>query len=257
MINKLTNLTVEEIKAGYTFDSQQDKYICNICSKEFEKGEIFKIEDRYFDAEKMTSIHIQKEHIDSLEFLMSQDKKYTGITENQRELLSMIYSGMTDSEIAKKMGVAPATVRHQRFTFREKAKQAKLYLAIYELAFQGIERSKGLMDAKDEIVDIHSGAKMVDDRYFTTKSEEEKILVSLFSSLEPLRLINFPAKEKKKIIVLRKIIEQFEKDKKYYEKELNSILKGIYDDFATIRRYLIEYGFMERTNDCKYYWVKL
>jgi hypothetical protein len=155
------------------------------------------------------------------------------------------------------MSVAPATVRHQRFTFREKAKQAKLYLAIYELAFQGMETNKSLTDAEDEMIEIHNGAKMVDDRYFTTKSEEEKVLASLFSTLEPLRLINFPAKEKKKIIVLRKITEQFEKDKKYEEKELNTILKGIYDDFATIRRYLIEYGFMERTNDCKYYWVKL
>lgn len=257
MINKLISLTVEEIKAGYTFDSQQNRYICNICSKEFEKGEIFKIDDRYFDAEKMTRIHIEKEHADSLEFLMSQDKKYTGITENQKQLLSMIYSGMIDSEIAKKMGVAPATVRHQRFTFREKAKQAKLYLAIYELASQGNERNKDLAGGKDEMIEIHNGAKMVDDRYFTTKSEEEKVLVSLFSSVEPLRLINFPAKEKKKIIVLRKITEQFETDKKYEEKELNTILKGIYDDFATIRRYLIEYGFMERTNDCKFYWVKL
>jgi hypothetical protein len=257
MINKLVNLTVDEIKKGYTFDNQKDKYICNICEREFEKGEIFEIQGRYFDAEKMTRIHVEKEHADMLQFLMSHDKKYTGITENQNELLSMIYSGMTDSEIAKKMGVAPATVRHQRFTFREKAKQAKLYLAIYEIAFQGMERNKGLTDVKDEMVEIHSGAKMVDDRYFTTKSEEEKVLVSLFSSLQPLRLINFPAKEKKKIIVLRKITEQFEKDKKYDEKELNGILKGIYDDFATIRRYLIEYGFMERTNDCKYYWVKL
>ncbi len=257
MINKLVNLTVDEIKKGYTFDNQKDKYICNICEREFEKGEIFEIQGRYFDAEKMTRIHVEKEHSDMLQFLMSQDKKYTGITENQSELLSMIYSGMTDSEIAKKMGVAPATVRHQRFTFREKAKQAKLYLAIYEIAFQGMERNKGLADAKDEMVEVHSGAKMVDDRYFTTKSEEEKVLVSLFSSLQPLRLINFPAKEKKKIIVLRKITEQFDKDKKYDEKELNGILKGIYDDFATIRRYLIEYVFMERTNDCKYYWVKL
>ena len=36
----------------------------------------------------------------------------------------------------------------------------------------------------------------------------------------------------------------------------NSVLKLIYEDYATIRRYLIEYGFMERTNDCKEYWVK-
>ncbi len=257
MIDKVISMTLDEIKNGYTFDSQSGKYICNICSKEFEKGEIFKIDDRYFDAEKMTKIHIQRQHGDILRLIMSCDKKYTGITENQKELLSMIHSGMTDSEIAKKMSVAPATIRHQRFTFREKAKQAKLYLAIYELAFQGAEKNKNLPESKDEIIDVHSGAKMVDYRYFTTKSEEEQVLSSMFSSLEPLRLATFPAKEKKKIVILRKIAEQFEKDNKYSEKELNTILKGIYEDFATIRRYLIEYGFMERTNDCKYYWIKI
>ncbi|WP_236719720.1 DUF2087 domain-containing protein [Neobacillus mesonae] len=34
------------------------------------------------------------------------------------------------------------------------------------------------------------------------------------------------------------------------------MLKSIYADFATIRRYLIEYGFMDRSKDCMKYWVK-
>jgi Trp operon repressor len=227
MIDELAKLTVDEIKRGYTFDNQLKRYICNFCGKEFEKGEIFKNDDRYFDAEKMTKIHIQKEHSELLELLMSYDKKFTGITENQRELLSMIYSGMTDNEIAKKMGVAASTVRHQKFTFRERAKQAKLYLAIYELAFQGAEINRNIQGNKDEIVDIHYGATMVDDRYFTTKAEEDQILTSMFSSMDPLILSTFPAKEKKKIVVLKKITEQFKKEKRYSEKELNTILRAI------------------------------
>ncbi len=65
-------------------------------------------------------------------------------------------------------------------------------------------------------------------------------------SLSPLRLKTFPAKEKKKIVVLKKISEQFENKRRYLEKEVNEVIKGIFDDFATIRRYLIEYGFMEK-----------
>ena len=34
------------------------------------------------------------------------------------------------------------------------------------------------------------------------------------------------------------------------------ILKRIYEDNATIRRYLIEYGFLDRSKDCSKYWVK-
>lgn len=35
----------------------------------------------------------------------------------------------------------------------------------------------------------------------------------------------------------------------------NIIWCAMSEDYVTIRRYLIEYGFMERTNDCKEYWI--
>lgn len=256
MIDKLLTLSIEDIKNGYSYNGQTDSYICNICGKAFENGEIFQADGRYFDAAKMIGIHIKKGHGNMLDVLTSKNKKYTGIIENQKELLKMIYDRLSDNEIAKIAGVAPATIRHQRFVFREKAKQAKLYLAIYELALQGAEKSKAQPNENEEIIDIHKGAKMVDDRYFITKAEEEKIISNMFSSQSPLKLKTFPPKEKKKIVVLKKISEQFEKNKRYSEKEVNSIIKEIYEDYATIRRYLIEYGFMDRTNDCREYWLR-
>ncbi len=256
MIDKLITMTLDEIKKGYAYNSHHQKYICSICGKEFEYGEIFKVDDRYYDASKMIKLHIQREHDDMFDILGSNDKKYTGITENQKNILRMIYFGMNDNEIAKETGVAPATIRHQRFVFREKAKQAKLYLAIYEIALQGSDNKKKPYDKNDEFIDVHKGAKMVDDRYFVTKAEEEQIIKSMFLSLSPLKLKSFSTREKKKIIILKKISEEFDRDKRYAEKEVNKILKDVYDDFATIRRYLIEYGFMERTNNCKEYWLK-
>jgi hypothetical protein len=78
----------------------------------------------------------------------------------------------------------------------------------------------------------------------------------VFESLSPLKLKILSSKEKKKIVTLRKILEQFDKGKIYNENEVNQILKAIYDDYPTIRRYLIEYGFMNRSTDCKQYWVQ-
>lgn len=250
----MANMTLNDIKNGYSYNGE--KFICNICGKEYEDGEIFNIDERYFTASKMMKLHIQRTHDDMFEILVSNDKKYTGITENQKDLLRMINSGMSDNEIAKATGVAPATIRHQRFVFREKAKQAKLYLAIYEVAMDGANSSKIPLDKNDDIIDVHKDATMVDDRYIVTKSEEEQIIQTMFSSLTPLRLKTFAVKEKKKIIILKKICEQFDKNKRYNEKEVNIILKEIYDDFVLLRRYLIEYGFMDRTNDCKEYWLK-
>lgn len=249
-------LSLEEIEHGYAFDPESGGYICYTCGKVFESGEVFKVGERFFTAEKMAELHIAAEHGSMLDVLMSYEKRYTGLTDIQKELLSMMSAGSADQEIAKKTGTAAATVRHQRFMFKEKAKQAKLYLAIYELAMQGKQRASRGTDAKEEFMDIHGGAKMVDDRYLVTKAEEDVIIAHMFSSLEPLKLISLSPKEKKKIVILKKIVEQFQRDRKYSEKELNIILKSIYEDFATVRRYLIEYGFMDRTTDGKEYWLK-
>jgi hypothetical protein len=95
---------------------------------------------------------------------------------------------------------------------------------------------------------------MVDQRYEITEAENQKILSHVFYSLEPLKLKVFSSKEKKKIVILRRIAEQFEKNKQYTEKEVNSILVDIFEDYCTIRRYLIEYGYMGRTKDGRAYW---
>lgn len=51
-------------------------------------------------------------------------------------------------------------------------------------------------------------------------------------------------------------MKQFKVDYEYQEKEINHILKRIYEDYSTIRRALIEYGFLERSDDCGIYRVK-
>jgi Uncharacterized protein conserved in bacteria len=255
MIDNILKLSLDEMKKGYSCNINKETYTCLTCGKVFETGEMFSIDGRFYDASKAVQIHRQKEHEDIFDLLTSFDKKYTGITENQKELLSMMYRGLSDNEIARKTGVVPATIRRQRFAFREKAKQAKLYLSIFEVVENAYSQRKDKSE-EDELINVHGGAKMLDDRYLTTKSEEDKIIESLFESLEPLKLKVFSPKEKKKIVILSKIATQFEKQKKYTEKQVNEILKEIYPDYATIRRYLIEYGYMERTKDCREYWLK-
>jgi len=103
--------------------------------------------------------------------------------------------------------------------------------------------------------EIHANARMVDERYMATADEAKKIIETYFLSLEPLVLKAFPPKEKKKLVILREISKQFEKGRRYDEKEINRIIKSIYGDHTTIRRYLIEYRFLERTTDGGEYWL--
>lgn len=93
------------------------------------------------------------------------------------------------------------------------------------------------------------------ETFDVTPEEEEKILKSMFSSLEPLRLKVFSSKAKKKAVTVKRIADCFEKGKTYTELEVNGILKQIYpEDFSTLRRSLIELGFMERKSDGSAYW---
>jgi hypothetical protein len=250
-VNLLLEANPEEIENGYTVSSEKEIYKCLVCGEVFEIGEVYSLNGRFFEAKKAITFHVKEKHGSMLENLLGLDKKYTGITDNQKSLLNDFYEGLSDNEIAKKNGVSPATVRHQRFMFREKAKQAKIYLAIFGLAEKASKK-----EIREEFVRLHSGATMVDERYEVTNSEQDQIIKTYFDTLEPLKLKSFPTKEKRKIVVLRKISTLFEADKKYSEIQINTTLKQVYDDIATIRRYLIEYGFMERTKDCKQYWLK-
>jgi len=58
------------------------------------------------------------------------------------------------------------------------------------------------------------------------------------------------------LIALREIAEKFQNSRIYREKEVNEILKGFYDDYVTLRRYLIEYGLLDRKRDGSQYWLK-
>lgn len=252
ILENLLQRDLDEIKKGYYFDNNSGVYHCLICQRNFEEGEIYPMKGRFFEARKAISFHIREEHGYMLELLLELDKKYSGITDNQKSILKDFYNKLSDKEIAKNNGISPATVRHQRFSFREKAKQAKAFLAIFELVEEASSNS-----AKEDFVQLHSGATMVDERYVVTNSEQEQIINSYFESLEPLKLKAFPTKEKRKIVVLRKIVTLFDNSKKYSEKEVNEIIKPVFADIATIRRYLVEYGFMDRTTDCKEYWLKI
>ena len=249
MITNYNDLTIENIKTGYFFNQEEGFYQCIECGARFEDDEVFPVGARFFTAKKMIRHHIQTEHGKPLENLLSLDKKLTTITENQKEVLGLMSAGISDKDIATQLKRSPSTIRHMRFTMKEKAKQAKIFLALYELTFEADESSEA-------IVPIHPHATMVDDRYKVTTDEELEIIEKMFESVEPLKLKTFSTKEKKKIVILRKIVSTLDKNKHYTEKELNEMLKAIYHDYVTLRRYLIEYGFMDRSRDGSDYWLK-
>lgn len=66
------------------------------------------------------------------------------------------------------------------------------------------------------------------------------------------RLRTIPSKQGKLMVVLDHLSQSFEPGRTYPEAEVNEILSGFHPDFAALRRYLVENGFMTREDGC--YW---
>ncbi|WP_424533170.1 DUF2087 domain-containing protein [Sphaerisporangium viridialbum] len=66
------------------------------------------------------------------------------------------------------------------------------------------------------------------------------------------RLRAIPTRHEKRLVVLDYIARVFEPGVRYAEKDVNIALRAFHDDFAALRRYLVEEGMLSRENNI--YW---
>jgi len=240
-------LPIDVVKQG--FNESRQFYECIICGREIEKGMIYKDGAELYEARRFMELHITRAHGSVFEYLIGLDKKLTGLTEHMCKLLRCFYNRLPDAQIQQQLGIGSAsTIRNHRFALKEKERQAKILMTVCELI-----RENETLPTK--YIEPHSTATMVDDRYKITLEDNDKILKKYFPDGLDGRLTTFYIKEKCKLAVLRHIATRFESGRKYTEKEVDAILKQVFDDHTTLRRYLIEYGFMARTPDCRSYWL--
>ena len=193
------NATIEDYKRGYVWECKKAEFICLICGEYIGKND------------DSVNIHTAN-HGTPIERLLMLDKKYTGLTEIQKEFLDMVSNKYSDKEMAMNLACADSTVRNMRFALRERARQARAFLAVMELS-------------------------------------EEKM-----PKITNPKLRVFPVKEEKRKALLPRFSDLFEPDREYMEAEVKKIIKTIYGDDSIIRRYLVDYGYLSRTNDgSKYY----
>ncbi|MEW6183555.1 MAG: DUF2087 domain-containing protein [Bacillota bacterium] len=241
--------SLQEIKEGYVHHQMRDEFICLICGESFAGGVVYPDGDRLYEARKYIKVHIAESHRSAFHFMLDLDKKLTGLTDHQKTILELFHEGRSDSEVAKALGTSASTVRNHRFSLREKQKQARVFSALMELLEEKAPR-------KQAFIEIPRGSKSVDERFAITRGESERILKTYFKQGLDGPLDSFPLKEKKRVAVLRHLLRYFEAGRNYTEKEVNAVLKRFYNDYAVLRRCLIDYGFMDRTPDGRSYWVK-
>jgi hypothetical protein len=68
----------------------------------------------------------------------------------------------------------------------------------------------------------------------------------------------WPKKRYEKDAVLHYIQSKFEKNHKYSEKEVNAIIMEwhLFNDFALLRREMVDNSLIKRTADCREYWIE-
>ena len=246
-LERLWDASPEDLKSGYLHEPKH--LVCLLCGYKLEKGIIYQDNNTFYEAERFMQHHIEKNHGSVFTYLNSLDKKLTGLTDHQSTLLRLFYEGISDADIQKELGIKSAsTIRNHRFALKEKERQAKIFLVMMDLLNANNQ-------APTTYLTPPPTAKMVDDRYKVTQSENDKILGRLFPEGLDGPLKTFAIKEKHKLVVLQEICKRFTDKKVYTEKEVNQSLKAVYPDFATLRRSLIEYGFLKRTPDGSKYWL--
>ncbi|APP09968.1 transcriptional regulator [Lactobacillus delbrueckii subsp. delbrueckii DSM 20074 = JCM 1012] len=68
------------------------------------------------------------------------------------------------------------------------------------------------------------------------------------------RLQVIPRKQKAKDALFDALIDRFEFGRDYTEKEVNEILAAVYDNYAILRRYLVDTGRLELDPYGHHYW---
>lgn len=140
--------------------------------------------------------------------------------------------------LAERLGLSTSTVSfHLRKLMEANIVSCKKeqYYTIYSLNEEIFE-----MKLKYLIKDDRKDEEILDQR----EEEYRKKVIDSFFKYNKLK--SLPVQNKKKQIVLEKIVENFDKDRTYTEKEVNLIIADIHDDFCTIRRDLIGFNLMER-----------
>ena len=74
---------------------------------------------------------------------------------------------------------------------------------------------------------------------------EESVLRTFFRNG---RLTEIPAKRSKRRMVLERIAIEFERGRRYDEKEVNGILERFLSDHAALRRALVDEGLLDRAH---------
>jgi ArsR family transcriptional regulator, arsenate/arsenite/antimonite-responsive transcriptional repressor len=140
-------------------------------------------------------------------------------------------------ELAAILGLTPATVSHHLSKLADVGlltSEKEQYYQVYSPAGQMLEKT---LEEMVRLPQPGVRGSVAEDAY------REKVLRTFFKHG---RLTQIPAQQKKRLVVLEHLVQEFEPGRAYPEREVNHILLDFNEDVATLRREMIDHGLMTR-----------
>lgn len=102
------------------------------------------------------------------------------------------------------------------------------------------ETGEGYAAARAAVAETRSPHR---EAYDAARAEQERLVGRLFADG---RIARVPAKRKVRAAVLLEVVRRFEPGRVYSEPEVNDVLLEVHEDFAYLRRELVNYRYLER-----------
>jgi hypothetical protein len=248
MSDHLQNTSVEDLSRGIMHDGDLKAWRCLYCQSSFADGLVHPTMEGNALAERAAEDHVEQTHGGPFTALLAADD--AGLPDVQKKVLALLFEGRTDQEIAEALGGKSAsTVRNHRFALRKREAEARSFLALMRI----LDRRR---PGTPRLIHYPAAVAQLDERAMVTEQEAAAMETRHVRELPDggIALTGWPKKQKDKLVLLRRIAMLFAEGRRYSEKEVNAILAPVWADHVTIRRYLIEYGFLGRRADGSEYW---
>ena len=102
---------------------------------------------------------------------------------------------------------------------------------------------RALINMNKEVFSREGLASIVSEAVETGDVFERKVFKAC---LDGERIVHLPTNDKKFLVILRWLVNKFEFGVQYPEKQVNEIIKQHHEDYALMRREMVDYGYMKR-----------
>ena len=165
---------------------------------------------------------------------------------NRLKIIGLLaQQNLTVEQLAEMLAISPSTVSHHLARLSKSglvSARAESYYNIYELDSKRLESLSKELLAPDQLPSI---VKEVD-----MEAYDHKVVKNFTNPDGTLKAI--PGQLKKMRAILLYILPEFEEGERYPEKEVNQTLERYHEDYAQLRRSMIDTGLMNRENGI--YW---